>query len=564
MIFRTSRLCLLILAFCLAAIAASAQTGAAVRAYEKPVAPGVVLLERVDPSTPLVFTGIKVDPRQAGVRVGAFVANNFINSKRRETVGSAVARTRAVAGANGDFFPWTSDPLGLTVVDGRLVSEPWVDRPAVGFFPGNRAMLGCVRMALTFEFPNGRLLKANGVDRPLAAGELVVYERAWGTSTGARENSAELLLECDWGALTEQGTVSARVQKVVSPAQNTPIGREDVVLVAEGPRVRELTDAASGAEGGVVKVKLILQDDDQRSWIGVRDACGGGSWLIKDGTVTEKENGDGFSDSFRTVRHPRTAAGVTRNGYVLIAVVDGRQITSRGASLPELAAVMQNQGCTDAINLDGGGSSTLVVGDVVINSPSDGQQRTVASGLLVYAPEPAAASPTFTLEPANPTVGAGTSTQFKVSPAGGATAALSNVIWGTRNGGGFMEQNGVFRALRKGSHAVAARIGLSSASTSVTVVAGTPGSISAAWDASTPAGSSSRKLTFTVKDGLGNVSPNADVTLTVTGGTADPATVRCGPDGVGTAVITWDAASAPDARVVEMKTNGASARLANE
>ena len=127
-----------------------------------------------------------------------------------------------------------------------------------------------------------------------------------------------------------------------------------------------------------------------------------------------------------------------------------------------------------------------------------------------------------------------------------------------------MEQNGVFRALRKGSHAVAARIGTSTTATNVTVVAGTPGSISAAWDASTPAGSPSRKLTFTVKDGLGNVSANADVTVTVTGGTADPATVRCGPDGVGSAAITWDAASPPDARVVEMKANGASARLANE
>lgn len=564
MIIRTSHLSLLILAFCLTAIAASAQTGPAVRAYEKPVAPGVVLLERVDPSTPLVFTGIKVDPRQPGVRVGAFVANNFINSKRRETVGSAVARTRAVAGANGDFFPWTSDPLGLTVVDGRLVSEPWVGRPSVGFFANNCAMLGCVRMALTFEFPNGRIIKANGVDRPLAAGELVVYERSWGTSTGARENSVEVVLECDWGGLTEKGAVAAKVQKVVSPAQNTPIGREDVVLVAEGPRMRELTDAVAGAEDGAIKVKLILQDDDQRSWIGVRDACGGGSWLIKDGAVTEKDAGDGFSNSFRTVRHPRTAVGITQNGYVLIAVVDGRQITSRGASLLELAAVMQSQGCTGAINLDGGGSSTLVVGDVVINSPSDGQQRTVASGLLVYAPESTVASPTFTIEPANPSVGAGTSTQFTVSATGGEAVASSSAIWGTRNGGGFVEQNGVFRALRKGSHAVAARIGTSTADTNVTVAAGTPGSISAAWDASTPAGSPSRKFTFTVKDRLGNVSANADVTITVTGGTADPATVRCGPDGAGTAVITWDAATEQDARFVDMKANGASARLANE
>lgn len=546
-----------IAAFVLSGVA-SAQPAVGVRTYEKQVAPGVVLLERVEPSTPLAFTALKVDPRKEGVRVGAFVGNNFINTKERETVGSAVARTRALAGANGDFFPWTCDPLGLTVVDGRLVSEPWVDRPAVGVFSDGRTMLGTVRMALTFEFPNGRLLKANGVDRPLGAGELIAYDRTWSPSTGAGADAAELVLDCKWSDLTARGEITATAGRLVSPAQSTTIGLDGIVLVAQGPRVRELTDAAADAEGKSVKIKLLLQDDDGRSWVGVRDACGGGNWLLKDGKVLEKSQGDGFSDGFRRTRHPRTSVGVTRNGYILIAVVDGRQTTSRGASLPELAAVMQNQGCTDAINLDGGGSSTLVVGDVVINSPSDGQQRAVASGLLVFAPESSPASiPAYAISPTDSVVRAGSQQQYSTTP------ASEGLIWGTKNGGGFVEQNGLFTALRKGSRMVAARSQGVTFFTGVTVVEGKIGGVTGAWDPSTPATAPARRLNISVTDASGSPSPSAEVTLTVTGGTANPPEVHCDSAGSGSAIITWDASSAPESRTVEMNAYGVTAKVTN-
>lgn len=97
--------------------------------------------------------------------------------------------------------------------------------------------------------------------------------------------------------------------------------------------------------------------------------------------------------------HPRTAAGVSQDGrYVYLLVADGRQQgLSEGMSLIELAAWMKTLGCWDAVNLDGGGSTTLVTrkpdgSPRIVNSPSGGVQRSVANHLGVHA-ESLAAEP---------------------------------------------------------------------------------------------------------------------------------------------------------------------------
>ncbi|MEZ5095710.1 MAG: phosphodiester glycosidase family protein [Nocardioides sp.] len=89
--------------------------------------------------------------------------------------------------------------------------------------------------------------------------------------------------------------------------------------------------------------------------------------------------------------HPRTAIGIDRDtGQLLLLVVDGRQEVSRGLTLVELADLLASLGVEDALNLDGGGSSTLVARDAdgvlrVLNAPSDGVPRKVADGLAVFS-----------------------------------------------------------------------------------------------------------------------------------------------------------------------------------
>lgn len=533
------------------------------RVYTRPVAPGVTFTEIVRPALPLVVTVLKVDLSRAGV--GAFVANDRINSSTREVVSSAVARSAAVAGTNGDFFPWTADPLGFTVVNGRLVSEPYPDRPAIAIRKDGQVLMGIVQMALTMHFDNFRMLKANGVDRPIQGGELIVYERYFGPTTSAGKDCAEMVLRVDWPGLLERGYADAEIVSLLEEGADSAIPEDGVVVVAKGPRRAELLNAAR--DQSHVRLRLALQDEEGRSWLGVSEAVGGEPWLIKNGEFSKRTDRHGLDAAtpFASNRHPRTAVGVTREGHFLLVVVDGRQITSRGATLREMAQLMMDLGCVNAINLDGGGSSTMVVRGLVVNSPSDGQQRAVASGLLVRSAEaePAGTEP-LTVTPSPVQLTAGQRQAFTVSRPDGMPldpAQLESLIWGTRNGGGFVEQDGVFVALRSGSPVVGAWLAGSAGEAKVSVSPAGPGRVRVSLAQGASLESASTALVIAVSDALGNAVPFAPVRLTVEGGSADQTQLTAGPDGLARVTVTWDPAAAPGKRRVRAESNGISGAL---
>lgn len=99
-------------------------------------------------------------------------------------------------------------------------------------------------------------------------------------------------------------------------------------------------------------------------------ALAGGPLLLLDGKELSQLEVD-----FNTTRHPRTAIGVTAERKLIVVVVDGRSSQSRGLTIPELSQLMASLGCVEALNLDGGGSSTAwVKGEGVVNFPSDNGQ----------------------------------------------------------------------------------------------------------------------------------------------------------------------------------------------
>lgn len=123
----------------------------------------------------------------------------------------------------------------------------------------------------------------------------------------------------------------------------------------------------------------------------VQEAIGGGPGLLLNGKINITATQEGFGGSVLSSRHPRTAVGSyvqNKRPYLVLFVVDGRQPEhSMGMTLPELAQTMKDLGCTQAINLDGGGSTTFVVKSQVLNTPSDGRERSVTSVFsLVPAP----------------------------------------------------------------------------------------------------------------------------------------------------------------------------------
>lgn len=131
-----------------------------------------------------------------------------------------------------------------------------------------------------------------------------------------------------------------------------------------------------------------LPDGEARAWL-VRDALSAGPMLVHDGAVRVTTDAEVFFGSAIPHVHPRTAAGRTRDGKLLVLVVDGRQPESKGVTLEDLAAIMRELGAVEALNLDGGGSSALVVNGVLLNRPAGNtSEREVMSALVTFCLAP--------------------------------------------------------------------------------------------------------------------------------------------------------------------------------
>jgi hypothetical protein len=130
--------------------------------------------------------------------------------------------------------------------------------------------------------------------------------------------------------------------------------------------------------------KVVLGVRPAGDWPKSVDALGAGPMLLVAGTVVD------HGERQRKIRHPRSAIGLTARDELILVVVDGRTPRAAGMSFEELGAFMAALGCTDALNLDGGGSSTLwALGRGIVNHPCDNRkfdaegERKVANALLL-------------------------------------------------------------------------------------------------------------------------------------------------------------------------------------
>lgn len=315
-----------------------------------------------------------VDPR-AGVRL--IPAYGDGQRMRRMRPSELAQRAGALAAANGGFFGTNGDPLGCLMADREVVSEPDPQRSCAGLTDDGAVMFDRVRFEAIVSTPQTSA-SIDGVNRDRRNDELILYRPSFDQSTRTNAFGAE--------AVISGGTVTA----VSDFRGNSPIPRDGFVLSGHG-RAREwIVQTLSPGMAISLNLRLVPESGDPR-WDRVVHAIGGGPRLLAGGQVAGTE---GFPATLIERRHPRTAIGVSNDGRILLVVVDGRQPPhSLGMTMLELALEMQRLGAVEAMNLDGGGSSTMVVGGRVVNLPSDETgERPVASVLLVLpgAPQPQA------------------------------------------------------------------------------------------------------------------------------------------------------------------------------
>ncbi|MFJ4922892.1 phosphodiester glycosidase family protein [Streptomyces sp. NPDC088725] len=466
------------------AVGAAGADGIETASSSRPVAPGIELTsyDRLEAGAWLRVDSLSVALDGTGVRADYLSAGTV--SDRRPVSELAAGHDagpgrRTVAAINADFFDinGTGAPEGPGIENGALVQSPAPGAgQAVGIGPGNAGRVLRLYFGGTLTLPSGQhpLASYNAANVP--AGGIGVYTPAWGAADRALTvDAASPVAE----AVVRDGRIVARTDRPGSG----PIAEGSTVLVG-----REAGAEAIAALRPGDPVSLTYRPRTDSGSV-PRTAVGGRELLVVDG-VAQNHEGEG-----NNVAAPRTAVGFSRDGSTMqVITVDGRQADSGGTTLTELGLMMRKAGSYSALNLDGGGSSTLVArepGSDVLrleNSPSDGSERTVPNGLALTAPEGSGRLTGFWVRTRTPAAGAPT-----VDPVTGGhpervfpglsrrlTAAGYDETYGPATGAphwrteqpsvGRVDSHGVFTARAGGTTEVRAENGRAAGRTRLTVL----------------------------------------------------------------------------------------------
>lgn len=435
------RLNLLILTFALLPAGAIAQV------WDKFLAPGLTYRMEVDLATPRIIHGLRFSPNSNAVKAATEVGNRQVyvedGTKSRQTMSALARDTGAIAAINGDFFPYTGDPLGLMVRNGELVSGPWPKR-AIFAWGAKDASIGVGD--LTIAARNGTLgeIKFNGLNQECGPEEAMVNTPAAGFARTKGVGTHVVVKGIGkWSPQTEW---TGFVERVVQ-AEQVAVPKECAVLSTtqtNGP-INALK------VGDAIRINIDAKGFD---WSRFDQAIGGGPFLIRNGGIAIDWDNQGFKPGFANSRHPRTAVGRTRSGEVWFVTIDGRQALSAGATLEETAQIMKRYGCVEAINLDGGGSTTFHLLGMTLNRPSDGKEREVANGVLFFGETSRHhGDPIKIKAPEKLFLGEGKT--LSVMLANGAPAEPASVIWQAA-GAGWIDQGGLLRPTATGTVKVTA------------------------------------------------------------------------------------------------------------
>jgi exopolysaccharide biosynthesis protein len=334
---------------------------------------------------------LRIDPRSA---TGHLTATYGPDLAKTETASSLVASAGGLAGVNASYFTFTKsakypgDPVGLGLYDGHLLSEPEAtstevdvlvdaDKGTVHF--GRLRWSGKVRSSktdasLALELLNSpptvpkACTKLTDPRTCKKSGDVVRFDPAFASST-PKGKGAEVVLDEDGCVVKAKKTRGRKLTTHQTSIQAT--GRQSKTLLKL-------------AKKGCLITKLTLRDPEGKT---IKLHAGlygvtGRYRLVEDGKIVVPTKNAAFFD-----RNPRTLIGTDSKGVISLITIDGRQTTSVGATLKEAAAVAKSLGLTDAVNLDGGGSTTMVAAGELVNHPSHDQQRALGDA-LVYVDGP--------------------------------------------------------------------------------------------------------------------------------------------------------------------------------
>ena len=253
---------------------------------------------------------------------------------------------------NGSFFGVDDTPRSAFIVDKEGKASIQKDLSYLG----------------TVSLPDGRTLTIKGLNRQRITDDLVLFNRNYAGSTRTNEHGREVRVSK--GRATE-----------VSAKGNMRLDSDSLVLSGHGANADALAHIRRGDRVAIAQTLGSRLADEARLVVG------GGPLLVEKGVVNVRSREESIAPDIAYGRAPRTGIGIKADGTVLLMVVDGRSRYSAGMSLKEFATYLKRFGAVSAVNLDGGGSSEMVLDGKIMNRPSDGSERPVSIGLGIFRKE---------------------------------------------------------------------------------------------------------------------------------------------------------------------------------
>jgi uncharacterized protein YigE (DUF2233 family) len=274
----------------------------------------------------------------------------------------------AIAAINANYFKKGGVPLGTLMVNGEWVSGPLYDRVALGFTEGGYARIARVGLhgTLYTSNPDHPTMWINNVNQPHRTGSrCILYTRRWG-------DKVEFPFAGTLVAVDASGQVLDKAEKVMA----IPYGGYVLADSKKSP-------IADLAAGDLLHVRWQVTPGE---WGNVKEAVSGGPLLLSAGKIAFDLKSEKFPQNWTGGQIvARTACGITADDHLIMATFEGPH------TLFDVAKFFLKLGCTEAMNLDGGGSTTMVVNGATVTRNSSASQRHVAVALGVFSEERARA-----------------------------------------------------------------------------------------------------------------------------------------------------------------------------
>ncbi len=269
------------------------------------------------------------------------------------------------AAVNASYFDKDGWVIGVTKDNGKFMSMDSQPRSAYVDDGKERFIVEDVAYHGSLRLDNGYTMQIKGMNRERIGEDIVLFNEYYGASTKTNHWGRELKIYKN-RVIEVSNFGNMRIDKDCDIISAHGINKDILMQVKIGDKV-ELKQGLNVAEADAAKIVV-----------------GAGPRILKDGKVHVRSVQENIPKDIAKGRAPRTAIGLKRDGTVIVLVVDGRSRTSGGLTLDELATYFLRLGARDAINLDGGGSSVMVINGKIVNQPSDGKERAISMGLGLF------------------------------------------------------------------------------------------------------------------------------------------------------------------------------------